>query len=360
VHLSPSSLFGAVVGELCTATVRFSPRLANSGGDGEKCTPASPPCPPFADPVPRRTALSAPAHAARTSLPGLDRAVRLIVNPSAGGGRAARLLPAVEAALRGHGIVFRVDRTTSIEHARELARAARAAGEVAAAMGGDGLTGAVAGELRGAAVPLAVVPGGRGNDFARKLGIGTDPVAACDLIAAGRERRVDLAAAEDRVYVGILSAGLDSDVQDLAGRTRLPLGGFVYLYGTLRAVARWQPAGFTVTVDGAERSFSGYSVAVSNSGVFGGGMWLVPDAQVDDGLLDVVLTHDRPRTEFLRGLGKVFKGTHVDEPGFELLRGREVRISADRPFRAYADGDPVAPLPATVRVLPGALRVIAP
>ncbi len=282
------------------------------------------------------------------------------MNPSAGGGRAARLLPAVEAALRGHGIVFRVDRTTSIEHARELAREARAAGEVAAAMGGDGLAGAVAGELRGADVPVAVVPGGRGNDFARKLGIGSDPVAACDLIAAGNERLVDLAEAEGRIFIGILSAGLDSDVQEIADRTRLPLGGFVYLYGTLRAIVRWHPARFAVTVDGAEHAFSGYSVAISNSGVFGGGMWLVPDAQVDDGLLDVVLTHDRPRIEFLRGLRKVFKGAHVHEPGFELLRGREVRISADRPFRAYADGDPVAPLPLTARVVPAALRVIAP
>ena len=80
----------------------------------------------------------------------MDRPVRLIVNPSAGAGRAAKLLPDVEAALRSHGIVFRVDRTTSIEHARELARAARDAGEVAAAMGGDGLAGAVAGELAAA------------------------------------------------------------------------------------------------------------------------------------------------------------------------------------------------------------------
>ena len=102
-------------------------------------------------------------------------------------------------------------------------------------------------------------------------------------------------------------------------------------------------------------------MAVANSGVFGGGMWLVPDASIDDGLLDVVLhrpTGRRRRT--CAGCGKVFKGTHVDEPGFELLRGREVTFHADRPFTAYADGDPIADLPATVRVRPGALRVIVP
>ncbi|MEA2133253.1 MAG: hypothetical protein QOC68_1162, partial [Solirubrobacteraceae bacterium] len=100
----------------------------------------------------------------------MPRPVCLIVNPSAGGGRTARLLPAVEAALRGHGIGFRVERTHSIEHARELARSSLACGEVAAAMGGDGLISAVAGELRHTDGVLAVLPGGRGNDFARKLG----------------------------------------------------------------------------------------------------------------------------------------------------------------------------------------------
>ena len=290
----------------------------------------------------------------------MERPVRLIVNPSAGAGRAARLLPRVEAALRGHGVAFRVDRTTSIDHARELARRGRDAGEVVAAMGGDGLTGAVAGELQDSDGVLAVLPGGRGNDFARKLGLGADPVAACDVLAAGRERRIDVAQAAGRTYVGILSAGLDSDVQDIANATRLPLGTFVYLYGTLRVLRDWQPARWHVTVDGERHEFTGYSVAVANSGVFGGGMWLVPDASLDDGLLDVVLTEHGPRHRFLLNLGRVFRGTHVSAPGFHLLRGREVTFAADRPYTAYADGDPIAELPATVRVRPGALRVLAP
>jgi YegS/Rv2252/BmrU family lipid kinase len=290
----------------------------------------------------------------------MERAVRLIVNPSAGAGRAARLLPDVEAALRGLGIAFRVDRTTSIDHARALAREALAAGEVAAAMGGDGLTGAVAGELRDGAGVLAVLPGGRGNDFARKLGIGHDPVAACEHIAAGRERRVDLAESAGRCYLGILSAGLDSDVQVIANATRLKLGTLVYLYGTLRALAAWRAARWEVVADGERCSFSGYSVAVANSGVFGGGMRLVPDASLEDGLLDVVLSEDRPKARFLRNLPRVFRGTHVDEPGFHVFRAREVTFAADRPFTAYADGDAVVALPATVRVLPGALRVLAP
>jgi diacylglycerol kinase family enzyme len=185
-------------------------------------------------------------------------------------------------------------------------------------------------------------------------------VAAVDYLAAGNEQRIDVAEAGGTVYVGILSAGFDSDVNRIANSTRLPLGTQVYAYGALRALWSWEPADWEVTVDGAEHRFSGYAVAVANSGVFGGGMWLVPDASLQDGLLDVTFTADQPKREYLRGLNRVFKGTHVDQPGFTILRGREVTFAASRPFTAYADGDPIADLPTTVRVLPGALRVIVP
>jgi YegS/Rv2252/BmrU family lipid kinase len=290
----------------------------------------------------------------------MSRPVCLIANPSAGGGRTARLLPAVEAALRGHGLAFRVERTHSIEHARELARSAVAAGEIAAAMGGDGLMGAVAGELRHTDAVLAVLPGGRGNDFARKLGVGGDPVAACDVLAEGREQRIDVADIDGRAYLGIASSGLDSDAGDFANATRLKLGQLVYVYATLRAVRAWRPARWEVVIDGRPRSFVGYSVAVANSGVFGGGMFLAPDARLDDGLLDVVMIGDLPKRTYLAALPKVFTGAHVREPGLEMVQAREVAFHADRPFNVQADGDPIADLPATVRVQPGALQVMAP
>jgi YegS/Rv2252/BmrU family lipid kinase len=255
---------------------------------------------------------------------------------------------------------FRVERTASMEHGRELARDARDAGELAVAMGGDGLTGAVAGELHGAEAPLGIVPGGRGNDFARKLRIPADPTAAVEVIAAGSTRTVDVAQADGRTFLGIASAGFDSDVQVIANDTRLDLGTAVYLYGTLRALRTWKAANWTVTLDGETREFRGYSVAVANSGMFGGGMHLVPDARLDDGLLDVVLTAESSKRHFLMSLPKVFKGTHVTDPTLTFLQAREVTFHADRPFTAFADGDPLIELPATIRVVPRALRVLAP
>jgi YegS/Rv2252/BmrU family lipid kinase len=288
------------------------------------------------------------------------RPLCLIVNPSAGRGRAARLLPAVEAGLRARGMPFRVERTHSLGHARELARETLESGEVAAGMGGDGLLGAIAGELRGTDGVLGVLPGGRGNDFARKLGIAADPEAACDVLAAGKERAIDVADAGGQTFLGIASAGFDSDVQDIANATRVPLGEMIYVYSALRGSLRWRHARWDVVVDGEAHAFTGYSVAVANSGVYGGGMYLVPDASLDDGLLDVVLVGECSRLRFLGGLVRVFRGTHTNDPELTFLRGREISFHADRPFAAYADGDPIADLPVTIKVVPRALKVLVP
>ena len=291
----------------------------------------------------------------------MARDVCLIVNPTAGGGRAAKRVPAVERVLRAHGTRFRVERTTSMEHARELARSTIEREEIAATLGGDGLTGAVGGELRGTRGILGVLPGGRGNDFARKLGISQDPAQAAETLAAGSIREIDVAVTDTgKAYLGIASAGIDSDCQDIALNTKLKLGSFVYLYSILRALKTWEPADWTVTIDGEERRFRGYAVAVANSGIFGGGMKFVPDASLDDGRLDVVLTADSSRRAYLTGLPKVFKGTHVNDPALTFLKARTVTFAADRPYVAYADGDPLAKLPCTISVEPRSLRVIAP
>ncbi|HEX7290735.1 MAG TPA: diacylglycerol kinase family protein [Conexibacter sp.] len=291
----------------------------------------------------------------------MERDVALIVNPTAGGGRALRALPAAEQALRAAGLRVRLSHTRDLEHARALGRAAGAAGEVAAALGGDGLVGAVADGLRtaGGDGALAIVPGGRGNDFARALGIPRDAAGAAAAIANGRERAIDLGVCGERAFVGIASCGFDSDANRIANATRVP-GDAAYVYGALRALAGWRPARFELELDGERVEHVGYSVAAANGRQYGGGMLLAPDASLEDGLFDVVTVADVPRRRFLRGLPRVFRGTHVRNEEVAVRRARELRIAADRPFALYADGDPIAELPATVRTLPAAVRVIVP
>lgn len=290
----------------------------------------------------------------------MERDVVLIVNPTAGGGRALKALPHAEQTLRAAGLRVRVERTRDVEHARELAAAAARDGEVAAALGGDGIVGAVADGLRrGGDGLLAIVPGGRGNDFARTLGIPRDAAGAAALIANGRERAIDLGVCGDRTFVGIASCGFDSDANRIANETRVP-GDLAYLYGALRALAGWRPARFELELDGEPLVHVGYSVAAANGRQYGGGMVLAPGAALDDGAFDVVTVADVPKRRFLRGLPRVFRGTHVRNDEVAVRRARELRIAADRPFALYADGDPLAELPATVRTLPAAVRVIVP
>jgi YegS/Rv2252/BmrU family lipid kinase len=287
----------------------------------------------------------------------------VIVNPSSGGGRAARALEQVGAELDRLGLEHHIERTRDLEHARELARTATAAGETAVALGGDGLVGAVAGALQSAEAGglLGVLPGGRGNDFARSLGLPLEPVAACRVLSSGVERALDLGEVGDRTFIGIASCGFDSEANRVANQAKLVRGNLVYAYGAIRALIGWHAATFTLVLDGQPpRTVTGYTVAAANSNGYGGGMLMAPDASATDGLLDIVIVGDTSKLRFLRLLPSVFKGEHVLEPGVEVVRAREVQISADRQFTMYADGDPIAELPVTVRAVPNAVRVIVP
>ncbi len=292
----------------------------------------------------------------------MTRSVALIVNPSAGGGRAAKALPAVEARLLALGMDLEVDATRDLDHATELAVAAARRGRVVVTLSGDGMLGKVAGALR--EVPdavLGVLPGGRGNDFARVAGIPLDAEAACEVIAHGVPRAIDLGMAGAQPYIGIASVGFDSEANRVANKAPARLGPLVYLYGALGALVTWKPAGFTLEVDGERVEFSGWSVGAANSKAYGGGMYAAPYAEFDDGALDVVYMERTSKARFVgRVLPKVFKGEHINEPSVHVMRGVEIHIDSDRPFMVYADGDPVGELPMTFRALPAALQVLLP
>jgi YegS/Rv2252/BmrU family lipid kinase len=289
-----------------------------------------------------------------------SRPLAVIVNPAAGGGRALKALPAIRAELDRLGADYRVVETTSADHARKEASAAVAAGVKVGALGGDGLIGTLAGDLCGSEVPLAVLPGGRGNDLARVLGIPTDPADAARVAVEGEERPIDVGEANGKTFVGIASAGVDSDANRIANEAKLVKGNLVYLYAAVRALAQWRDATFEVTVDGRHHTFRGCQVVVGNSKAYGGGMYALPHAELDDGLLDVLVTTQKPKLGLLKLTLKSFTGSHVDDPALRFLRGREVEVRADRPFEVYADGDPIAELPAKIRVAERVLRVMVP
>jgi YegS/Rv2252/BmrU family lipid kinase len=284
----------------------------------------------------------------------------LLVNPSAGAGRTRELLPRVTGAMAAAGLEHRTVMTTGIEHGREQARSAAAAGELCVVMSGDGLIGQIGGALAGTGATMGVIPGGRGNDLARVLGIPTDVDGAVATLAGGVTREIDVGEVNGARFLCIASCGFDSDANRIANEAKWIKGKLVYAYAALRALIAWKPATFTLEIEGERKQITGYSVGACNSKAYGGGMYAAPDAEIDDGLLDVEACGNVGKLRFLRGLTKIFDGEHLEILDVQIWRAAEVRIEADRPFAVYADGDHIADLPATVRLLPRALRVIVP
>lgn len=284
----------------------------------------------------------------------------LLVNPHSAGGRTLKLLPEVERELDARRIPFRAERTRSLEDGVERALRAVEADEVPVVVSGDGLIGAVGGAMAGGETPLGIVSGGRGNDLARVLGIPDDPAGAVAVLAAGDSRRIDVGEANGKRFLGIASVGFDSDANRLANETGFVRGNLVYAYAALRTLLAWKPARFTLRVGEERMRFTGYSVSVANSRAFGGGMYIAPDAELDDGEFDIVTVGEFGKLRFVGNLPKVFKGTHVEEDEVRVFRAPKVELSASRPFPVYADGEHLTELPTALRVLPRALSVLAP
>ncbi|MER8041736.1 YegS/Rv2252/BmrU family lipid kinase [Streptomyces sp. NPDC094032] len=287
-----------------------------------------------------------------------------VVNPTAGGSSGTAGLLPLARLLREAGAGLDTVYSRSLEHARELAREAGAKGHVVLAVGGDGMAGTVGGALSGTDTVFGLVPAGRGNDFARALGLPTDAPSLAKVLLEGEPRAVDTVEVESAVHartcvLGSVYAGVDAVANRHANASRLLRGAASYYAGGLRAVLAWKPATYRITVDGISHERTGYTVVAANSGFYGFGRKVAPSARVDDGLLDVVVIKHAPKHLFFALMNELKTGAHVRRPEVEILRGEEVRIEADRPLPYGADGEVDATLPVTLRVRPGALRVLA-
>ncbi|MEU2234514.1 MULTISPECIES: diacylglycerol kinase family protein [Streptomyces] len=287
-----------------------------------------------------------------------------VVNPTAGGSSGTAGLLPLARLLREAGARLDTVYSRSLEHAQELAREAGAKGHIVLAVGGDGMAGTVGGALSGTDTVFGLVPAGRGNDFARALGLPTDAPGLAKVLLDGEPRAVDTIEVESARHKGIhvlgsVYAGVDAVANRHANDSRLLRGAASYYAGGLRAVLAWKPAAYRITIDGVRHERTGYTVVAANSGFYGFGRNIAPDARVDDGLLDVVVIKEAPKRLFFAMMNELKTGAHVKRPQVEILRGEEVRIEADRPLPYGADGEVDATLPVTLRARPAALRVLA-
>ncbi|GAB2748872.1 diacylglycerol kinase [Streptomyces bullii] len=292
--------------------------------------------------------------------------ITLFVNPTAGRGRGARAAQPAASALRAAGFCVRTVVGEHPEDALTRARAAVADGTGAViAVGGDGMVNLALRAVAGTPTPLGVVAVGTGNDFARVLGLPVRRPAAAgrmiaDALKCGWLRDIDLGWAGDRWFGTVLASGFDSRVNDRGNRMRWPAGRLKYDLAMLAELAAFRPFPYLIRLDGGDvREIEATLVAVGNGSSYGGGMRICPGADPADGLFDVTVVGDCGRGTLLRVFPTVYRGTHVDHPKVSVFRAAEVEIAAEG-ITGYADGEPLGPLPLTVRCIPAAVRVLGP
>ncbi len=296
--------------------------------------------------------------------------VAVLVNPRAGRRRAGDLRAAVTAALGSSGRPIRLLDTADRASAERACHAAVAGGAAALiAVGGDGTVHLALQAVAGRPVALGIVPTGTGNDIATELGLPTEPItaarAAGAALALSRTRAIDLALVETarggtpRWFAGVLAAGFDARVNHLANRMVLPRGPRRYDLAVLAELALLRRLPYRVRIDDVESRLDAVLVCVGNTAAYGGGMRICPGADPADGLLDVLVGARVGRTTLIRLKRQVRAGTHVRHPQVRQARG--VRVELDCPgITAYADGEPVSPLPITVTCVPEALTLLDP
>jgi diacylglycerol kinase (ATP) len=287
----------------------------------------------------------------------------VVANPTAGRGKAGRLIGKVTTELHSLRVPHEIRVSESAPDLERLAReAAEGGAAVVAALGGDGTVSLAANGIFGTRAALAALPSGTGDDFAKAIGAGKLD-RAIGLLANPKTADLDVvevtAGALTRHFLNIAGAGFDSEVNETANSMKLKLGGAgTYVAALLKTLSKFSPASYTIEVDEGRMDLDAMLVVVGSGISYGGGMRVLPNAVMNDGVLDVCIVEALSKPAFLRAFPRVFTGSHITHPKVRMLRGERVQMEANRRMLVYADGELVGPLPAIFRVLPRAMPVV--
>jgi len=311
--------------------------------------------------------------------------ILVIYNPIAGRGRVKKHWPEVQQGLIDAGIEFDVATTSAPLDAVKLAEKAATKYSTVVAVGGDGtvhevVNGLLRASNEGETITLGVVPLGNGDDFAKMVppqtkigGKAFDWRIAIEKIAKGQTKMFDigrmssdqlLSDRDNKPQYFMNGMDIGFGAQAALNFTKVPIfltGMAAYLAAIMKTLVDYHIPKVTIQIDDQEAfEQSTTMTAITNGRCFGSGFWVCPEAQVDDGLLDVMVTQSVGRLKIMRLIPKIMKGTHVNEPILKSYRARRVDIKAHQPFVVEADGE--IPYPKTrhleVQILDKRLRVI--
>ncbi|MGH9704913.1 MAG: diacylglycerol/lipid kinase family protein [Candidatus Acidiferrales bacterium] len=295
----------------------------------------------------------------------------ILVNPAAGGGRALRAQPEIARFFSRSNHPVEFVRSQSTADLRRLAEEAATAGyRSIAALGGDGAFHHVVEATFGRDVILGFLPAGNGNDLAEALRIPKDPIAAASVFLKSRPRAIDVIRAKfsrDRaaIFLGAGGAGLDAEAAQMAN-TRFRRWPRVtrYLAGAFTAFARSKSLTAEIEMEGdlGRVTFSGniLMAAVANSPWYGSGFRIAPEAELDDGWMDIAVVREIPWTRLLEAIPILLRTGDLRWPEIQRHKARRMALRTNRPVLVHGDGEILGETPVEFEILPGAIRVIAP
>lgn len=288
--------------------------------------------------------------------------LKLLCNPTAGRGRAHKHVREAESYLRSRGARVEMEESASPEDlTRKAAAASRAAYDRVLICGGDGSLNLAVREYELAGPPMALLPLGSGDDFAKVCGIPRSLKKACDVALDGRVREVDVATANGRRYMGVAGLGFDSEVNEYANNNGKYLSGsLVYLYAIFRVLPKFKPHHVRISSGNGTRDEEIMFAAVGNSRQYGGGIRITPDAKVDDHLLDVCIVHSTSIGQLLVTLPRAYTGSHVKKSFVETGRGLEFRFDSEDQLKVFGDGEHITETPVKFALEPQKLKIVVP
>ncbi|MCG2768864.1 MAG: diacylglycerol kinase family lipid kinase [Anaerolineae bacterium] len=270
----------------------------------------------------------------------------LIVNPTAGRGNAIRVLPKIREYLTEDGLEFDVILTEAPGHAVELARKAMADGyDLLVAVAGDGTSNEVLNGMMSAwdgqpVGAMSIIPVGSGNDFSVGIGMPQDLREACHRVANGNRRLIDVGEVKDRYFGNGVGVGFDAIVGVVAAKHRFLTGLPLYLLAVFQTILFYfQAPSITIDCDGRKRTAPLIMTSVTNGRRMGGGFWVTPDAEVDDGLLDVMQVREMSRLKMVGIVPLFIKGTHIHREEVTVDRARRVVLTTEGDLVAHVDGE---------------------
>ena len=280
----------------------------------------------------------------------------VVVNPKAGLGAAASLATQVVGFLQSREITYRMISPNSAAETKALVAESLRNGEATRllSIGGDGLFHLLLQFAIEFKVPLAIVPGGTGNDFYRTLGwFDHNLTDYLEHLISTAPTLVDVGVVDGEYFGAVLSSGFDSVVNERANKMKWPKGPAKYNAAILLEFPKFQPIEFKIFADEKILEVEAMLIAIGNGNSYGGGMRVCPDAVLNDGLFDIMILHPVSKLEFIKVFPTVYKGTHVEHPQVEVIRAKAIRIESSAV--AYADGERIGQLPVQVESLPQSL-----